>query len=49
MTLVVIWMIAGVDAAKPKQKGFVQGAAGAFKSTGIEEIMVYSDLDRDGR
>jgi hypothetical protein len=37
------------ESVKPKQKGLVPGLAGNFKSDSLEEIMVYSDFDRDGR
>lgn len=46
---IVVMCVGLAGCVKPKQKGLVAGTAGDFKSSGLEEIMSYSDFNRDGK
>lgn len=47
--VVVMVCVGMAGCVKPKQKGLVPGTAGDFKTSGLEEIMSYSDFNRDGK
>ena len=47
-TLLIVCIILQIESVRPKQKGFVAGNAGDFKTSQYEEIMAYFDVNRDG-
>lgn len=49
IAIVIGCLIMASECAKPKQKGLVPGPAGDFKFSGLEEILSYSDFNRDGK
>ena len=49
IAIVLTCLVLASECVKPKQKGLVPGPAGDFKSSGMEEILSYSDFNRDGK
>lgn len=47
-TIVIVCVILQIEGVRPKQKGFVAGNAGDFKTNRNEEIVAYFDANRDG-
>ena len=50
IALIVIATLAVLaNNAKPKQKGLIPATAGTFQNSSSEEMLIYYDLDRDGK